>query len=98
MRPSVAWFPGLVALLALVWSRGVARALVADEANAVAGGEAERVIVPFGDSLTAGFGVLSDEAYPALLEARLRREGYAYRVVNAGVSGDTAAAALRRLD
>src|SRR5262249_20915374 len=59
---------------------------------------AERVIVAFGDSLPAGFGVLADEAYPALLEARLRREGYAYRVVNAGVSGDTTAAALARVD
>ena len=58
----------------------------------------EPVIVTLGDSLTAGFGVLPDEAYPALLEARLRREGYAYRVVNAGVSGDTTAAALRRVD
>jgi acyl-CoA thioesterase-1 len=59
---------------------------------------AERVIVALGDSLTAGFGVLPDEAYPALLGERLRREGYAYRVVNAGVSGDTTAAALRRID
>jgi acyl-CoA thioesterase-1 len=59
---------------------------------------AERVVVAFGDSLTAGFGVLPDEAYPALLERRLRREGYPYRVVNAGVSGDTTAAALARLD
>ena len=59
---------------------------------------AELVIVALGDSITAGFGVLPDEAYPALLEARLRREGYAYRVVNAGVSGDTTAAALRRVD
>src|SRR6185436_4960842 len=38
------------------------------------------------------------EAYPALLQARLAREGYAYRVVNAGVSGDTSAGGLRRLD
>ena len=59
---------------------------------------AEPVIVALGDSLTAGFGVLPDEAYPALLAERLRREGYAYRVVNAGVSGDTTAAALRRVD
>jgi acyl-CoA thioesterase-1 len=59
---------------------------------------AEPVIVTLGDSLTAGFGVLPDEAYPALLEQRLRREGYAYRVVNAGVSGDTSAAGLRRVD
>jgi len=58
---------------------------------------ADRVVLAFGDSLTAGYGVLADEAYPALLDARLRREGYAYRVINAGVSGDTTAGARRRL-
>lgn len=57
----------------------------------------ERVIVALGDSLTAGFGVAPDEAWPALVESRLRRDGYAYRVVNAGVSGDTSAGALRRI-
>ena len=59
---------------------------------------AERVIVALGDSLTAGFGVSADESYPALLQARLAREGFHYRVVNAGVSGDTTAGARRRLD
>jgi acyl-CoA thioesterase-1 len=59
---------------------------------------AERVIVALGDSLTAGLGVAADEAYPALLERRLRAAGLAYRVVNAGVSGDTSAGGLRRLD
>jgi acyl-CoA thioesterase-1 len=59
---------------------------------------AERVVVVLGDSLTAGQGVARDEAYPALLEARLRLEGYPYRVVNAGVSGDTSAGGLRRVD
>ena len=59
---------------------------------------AERVIVALGDSLTAGLGVAQEDAYPALLQARLRREGYDYRVVNAGVSGDTSAGGLRRLD
>ena len=58
----------------------------------------DRVIVALGDSLTAGLGVAGDEAYPALLEARLRRAGFAYRVVNAGVSGDTTAGGRRRLD
>ena len=58
----------------------------------------EHVIVAFGDSLTAGFGVAPEEAWPALIEARLRREGYPYRVVNAGVSGDTTAGGLRRVD
>lgn len=58
----------------------------------------ERVIVALGDSLTAGQGVAPDEAYPALLGARLKREGYAYRLVNAGVSGDTSAGGLARVD
>jgi acyl-CoA thioesterase-1 len=58
----------------------------------------ERVVVTLGDSLTAGLGVAADEAWPALIESRLRREGYAYRVVNAGVSGDTTAGGLRRVD
>jgi acyl-CoA thioesterase I len=59
---------------------------------------ASRVIVALGDSLTAGLGLSPEEAYPALLEARLAQEGYDYRVVNAGVSGDTSAGGLRRID
>ncbi|MFZ5861685.1 MAG: arylesterase [Nitrospirota bacterium] len=55
-------------------------------------------IVAFGDSLTAGFGVPGRDAYPSRLERRLRGEGYAHRVVNAGVSGDTTAGGLRRVD
>jgi acyl-CoA thioesterase I len=58
----------------------------------------ERVIVALGDSLTGGYGVAQEAAWPALLESRLRLEGYAYRVVNAGVSGDTTAGGLRRVD
>ena len=61
-------------------------------------GSGERVVVALGDSLTAGLGVAAEEAWPALLDARLRREGYPYRVVNAGVSGDTTAGGLRRVD
>jgi acyl-CoA thioesterase I len=58
----------------------------------------DRVIVAFGDSLTSGLGVPVDQTYPALLGERLRREGFAYKVVNAGVSGDTTAGGLRRVD
>jgi acyl-CoA thioesterase I len=58
----------------------------------------ERVVLAFGDSLTSGLGVPVDQTYPALLGARLKREGYDYRVVNAGVSGDTTAGGLRRVD
>ena len=58
----------------------------------------DRVLVAFGDSLTAGFGVPPTDSYPAQLERRLAAEGYHYRVVNAGVSGDSSAGALRRVD
>ncbi len=50
-----------------------------------------------GDSLTEGLGVDPDEAYPAQLEARLRREGINWTVINAGVSGETSSGALTRL-
>ncbi|MGD9617564.1 MAG: arylesterase [Alphaproteobacteria bacterium] len=55
-------------------------------------------ILAFGDSLTAGFGLPSDESFPAQLERRLRAEGIEARIVNAGVSGDTTAGGLARLD
>jgi acyl-CoA thioesterase I len=65
--------------------------------GAIVGAE-ERVIVAFGDSLTAGLGVPADQAYPSLLTTKLKAEGYPYRVVNAGVSGETTAGGLRRVD
>ena len=61
-------------------------------------GAEERIIVAFGDSLTAGLGVPAEASYPARLQARLRAERYPYRVVNAGISGDTTAGGLRRVD
>jgi len=54
-------------------------------------------IVAFGDSLTAGLGVAVDESYPAELQRRLDALGLRYRVVNAGVSGETTAGGLRRV-
>ncbi|HKC05438.1 MAG TPA: arylesterase [Methylomirabilota bacterium] len=80
---------GLVSLIVLVLQ------LAAHAAPAAA---SERVIVAFGDSLTAGLGVPVAQTYPARLGERLRREGYDYKVVNAGVSGDTTAGGLRRVD
>lgn len=55
-------------------------------------------IVILGDSLTAGLGLPSSQAYPALLQQRIDRRGLDYEVVNAGVSGDTTAGGLRRLN
>ena len=55
-------------------------------------------VVVLGDSLTAGLGLAQSEAYPALVEAKLRAAGYDWDVVNAGVSGDTSAAGRARAD
>ncbi len=51
-----------------------------------------------GDSLTAGLGLAKEQAFPALIDARLRAEGRPWKVVNAGVSGDTTAGGVARLD
>jgi len=61
---------------------------------------AERIvnIVAFGDSLTAGYGLAANEAFPAQLQRALIAKGLAVNVVNAGVSGDTTAGGLARLD
>jgi len=59
---------------------------------------AETVIAVLGDSLAAGFGLATNEAFPARLEAALRNAGEDVRVINAGVSGDTSAGGLARLD
>lgn len=55
-------------------------------------------VVFLGDSLTAGYGLPEDEAYPALIDAKLHDDGFDVRVVNAGVSGDTSAGGLARLE
>ena len=56
------------------------------------------VIVAFGDSLTAGFGLQNSDSFPAQLEKALKARGQDVKIVNAGVSGDTVAAGLARLD
>lgn len=55
-------------------------------------------IVCLGDSLTAGLGLVETQSFPSLLQQKIDEEGYSYEVVNAGVSGDTSAGGLRRLD
>lgn len=62
-------------------------------APAVAG-----TIVAVGDSLTAGYGLDEADAYPAQLERRLWEAGHPWRVVNAGISGETSSGALSRVN
>jgi len=59
---------------------------------------AKGVIVAMGDSLTAGLGVAPDKSYPALLERMLGEKGYDFRVVNAGISGETSSGARSRVE
>lgn len=63
-------------------------------------GEATRTVVFFGDSLTAGYGLEdpSTESYPALVQEKINAAGLGWRVVNAGLSGETTSGGLRRVD
>ncbi len=58
----------------------------------------ERTLVFLGTSLTAGYGLSPDQAFPALIDGMVRDARLPFRVVNAGVSGETSAGALRRVD
>ena len=55
-------------------------------------------IVAMGDSLTAGYGLNEADAYPAQLERKLQAAGYNWKVINAGISGETSSGALARVD
>ncbi len=61
-------------------------------------GETQPIILAFGDSLTAGFGVGIKESYPSRLQNLLKKNGFPHKVINAGVSGDTTAGGLRRIN
>ena len=88
-----------IALLTTVLA--TAAAGCTQSASAAAGPTAvadARTIVALGDSLTAGKGLDDDEAYPAVLGRMLKGAGLPFTVKNHGVSGDTSADAVRRLD
>ena len=68
------------------------------EKNISTSGEVrERRIVAFGDSLTIGYGVPLPDSYPSQLQKKLTENGYNYKVINLGVSGETTADGLARL-
>lgn len=62
-----------------------------------AAGAGARTILVLGDSMSAGYGIKVEEGWVALLQQRLRQQGYGYRVVNASVSGETTTGGLTRL-
>jgi acyl-CoA thioesterase I len=109
LRFELPWrIPLLAILLAVAWACGKSdREAVSRHAPSGAAASAVQDpsapparprIVALGDSLTAGYGLLESQSYPALLQQHIDTDGYEYEVVNAGVSGDTTAGGLRRLD
>jgi acyl-CoA thioesterase I len=82
----------LLAALVLSAPAPAAAAAAADTAAA------RQIILALGDSLTAGYGVDPDQAWPALLQKKIDAAGLKYTVFNAGVSGNTTADGLQRVD
>ena len=100
----IAKYAGLAVLLALL-ACGRDRGNAPVSGAAPPGGDtaavpsvADPVVMFVGTSLTAGLGVEPDQAYPALIQQKIDSAGLHFRVVNAGVSGETSAGALRRID
>lgn len=58
----------------------------------------QKTIIFFGDSLTAGYGLSTEQAFPFIVEQELLNRGLDYKVVNAGLSGETSAGGLTRID
>lgn len=69
-----------------------------DQGAAVQGASVPGTIVAMGNSLTEGYQVDESRAYPALLEKKLAEAGYRFRVINAGISGETSSGALSRIN
>ncbi|MBS0247476.1 MAG: arylesterase [Proteobacteria bacterium] len=80
----------LLAILLPIWG-------VFGPAQAVAADKPVKIVV-LGDSLSAGFGLEVQDAFPSKLQAALKAKGYATEMINAGVSGDTATGGLERFD
>ncbi|HEY1171635.1 MAG TPA: arylesterase [Verrucomicrobiae bacterium] len=83
------WFLGAALLLA-AWMAATPSVKAADAA--------QKTVLILGDSLAAGYGIDREEAFPALLQRKIERAKLPYRIVNGGVSGDTTAGGLRRID
>ena len=83
-------------VLALCWL--LIGSVLQSEAAPLSQPRSKGTIVAVGDSLTAGLGVHEEEAYPARLEKKLRAAGYDWKVVNAGISGETSSGTLSRIN
>ena len=90
--------PGHVADSTSAAGRSAARLPGTGQSNADGASEGVRTILFVGTSLTAGYGIGADYAYPSVIQQLIDSAGLPYRVVNAGISGETSAGGLRRID
>lgn len=95
MQHSIRAFLFLALLSCLIIS--AADKLLAEQFSQPGGDEA-KTIVFFGDSLTAGYGLDPSQAFPALIQQKINARGWKFQAVNAGLSGETTAGGLRRID
>jgi len=95
IRQTAGRFARLAAVLAML---GFTPSVQAQNTEPVPGPLERRTAVVLGDSLAAGLGVEPEQAFPALLQKKIDAAGWDYTVVNAGVSGDTSADGLARID
>lgn len=96
MQAKYSFFTAMVSVLAACSSDG--ESADAPAADTALVGDARPVVLFVGTSLTAGYGLDPAQAFPALIQRKLDSAGLQFRVVNAGVSGETSAGALRRID
>lgn len=78
--------------------RWLAALVVGVAALVLTAAAAPKTVLFYGDSITAGYGLDPDQAYPAVIQKKIDAAGLDWRVVNAGLSGETTAGGLRRLD
>jgi len=90
--------PMIRLLLAGVLSHLMPVFLFGADSPSATGGAPARTILVLGDSLAAGHGLEPDQSFPALLQDKIQRERWNFKVINAGLSGDTSAGGLRRLN
>lgn len=83
----------MISLLKWIWAIGLTIAISLTLPN-----EEPKTILFLGNSLSAGFGIDPSQAFPALIQKKIEAEGLNYRVINAGLSGETSAGGLRRID
>jgi acyl-CoA thioesterase-1 len=92
--PYIVW---LMLCLCLISLRGLPLAAAGNHVQATTQPDA-KIVLFFGDSLTAGYGLDPAQAFPALIQAKITARGWDFQVINAGLSGETTAGGLRRID